>query len=809
MKQKLIFLFFALLPFLGFSQKPTTRDTNNLEQMIDEFLDYHILKEIFQVRRLSNITEGMLVSDGGNLPLGDFANYFYQQTKIGIRIRSYVEKDHLWSNLNKKDYQQSQKEDNGLYLQIDVKLEPQELIESKGYRHKLTIEIKPSLLLEQTKQIPQDRYDAMNAFLRDSIGTEIIGPTRDRLNSAVIGALMILVGAADFPVYATLTPTKGFNSQDKIPNIALQNQYHSVVINSKQQFFPYYSVQSNQSINVDATIKKMLIDTVAKPIRITGSNGFQKELKSSDTASSFSISGMPAGAYTVSANMQSKSFEVPLAGFDLAVYDKQDITVKLIPLGVNKADVTGLSNLLKNLYKQAVIECNTSVDEVFTTDAFKDKLEVGDNSIFSNYSSQMNDIIRDYKKDNPIDKKTYYIFVVPRFSQTAVQGYMPMKRQFGFVALQKTADFTSLILAHELGHGAFCLEHPEKEFGVTLHFNLMSKVMDFPSGGFRQDKLTKYQWDQAHDPPGGMFLFQEEEDVMAIAQAVQCLSAVVVDFTLYYTVTWLSIYFDDAVNTKPGFTDFSTITSNSEFSWTEAGISAGISCGSAILPSFVNPAQAQKFATGMAALGGALAGMSTEAGKQYDLAEARLKNKTGKSAGISDVVKEMSWEPVVVSAGLTAAITATATYIATSPKYTALVTKIKQKLGISDIVKEKQKLIDYVTKKNIFKIGDEIAGIKIERIKQGTNGKYIVIGRNMESRVQVVAKKINAEFWTGFNDKLSVAENVTNNRAWLKSKLSDGYNVIDIGLDPYYTSLGDFNRGAYYSMELFEVFGIK
>ncbi len=515
MKHKLIFIFFSLLPLLGFSQKPTIRDTNNLEQMIDEFLDYHILREIFQVRRLSNITEGMLVSDGGNLPLGDFANYFYQQTKIGIRIRSYVEKDHLWSNLNKKDYQQSQKEDYGLYLQIDVKLEPQELIESKGYRHKLTIEIKPSLLLEQTKQIPQDRYDAMNAFLTDSIGTEIIGPTRDRLNSAVIGALMILVGAADFPVYATLTPVKGFNAKDEIPNIALQNQYHSVVINNKQQILPWYSVKSNQSIDVDATIKKMLIDTVAKPIRIMGSNGFQKELKSTDTASRFSISGMPAGDYTVSANLLNKNFEVPLAGFDLAVYDKQDITIKLIPLGVNKTDVTGLSELLKNLYKQAVIECNTSVDEVFTTDAFKDKLEVGDNSFFSNYSSQMNDIIRDYKKDNPIDKKTYYIFVVPRFSQTAVQGYMPMKRQFGFVALQKTADFTSLILAHELGHGAFCLEHPEKEFGVTLHFNLMSKVMDFPSGGFRQDKLAKYQWDQAHDPPGGMFLFQEEEDVMA------------------------------------------------------------------------------------------------------------------------------------------------------------------------------------------------------------------------------------------------------------------------------------------------------
>jgi hypothetical protein len=109
----------------------------------------------------------------------------------------------------------------------------------------------------------------------------------------------------------------------------------------------------------------------------------------------------------------------------------------------------------------------------------------------------------------------------------------------------------------------------------------------------------------------------------------------------------------------------------------------------------------------------------------------------------------------------------------------------------------------------IFKAGDEIAGIRIERVRQGTNGKYIVIGRSMDTRVTSAARAINAEHWTGFNSALSEAENLANNRAWLRSKLSEGYSGIDIGLDPVYVNRGNFDPGAYYSMELLEVFGIR
>ncbi|MDR2410535.1 MAG: hypothetical protein LBE13_20830 [Bacteroidales bacterium] len=108
-----------------------------------------------------------------------------------------------------------------------------------------------------------------------------------------------------------------------------------------------------------------------------------------------------------------------------------------------------------------------------------------------------------------------------------------------------------------------------------------------------------------------------------------------------------------------------------------------------------------------------------------------------------------------------------------------------------------------------FKIGDEIAGIKIVNIRYGTNGKVAIIGRNMTDRVVPVAEKIGAEHWTGFSDALSETENLANNRTWIRAKLSEGYTVIDIGLDPKYVEIGNLSTGPHYAMELLEVFGIK
>jgi len=49
-------------------------------------------------------------------------------------------------------------------------------------------------------------------------------------------------------------------------------------------------------------------------------------------------------------------------------------------------------------------------------------------------------------------------------------------------------------------------------------------------------------------------------------------------------------------------------------------------------------------------------------------------------------------------------------------------------------------------------------------------------------------------------------------KKWLKGKISEGYTVVDVGLDPgFKTSTGNMSKskGEYYKMETRVVFGTK
>jgi uncharacterized protein RhaS with RHS repeats len=112
-----------------------------------------------------------------------------------------------------------------------------------------------------------------------------------------------------------------------------------------------------------------------------------------------------------------------------------------------------------------------------------------------------------------------------------------------------------------------------------------------------------------------------------------------------------------------------------------------------------------------------------------------------------------------------------------------------------------------------LKVGREILpGSKIRRIRAGTNGKFIVIGRSMK-RVIASAKKIGAEYWDGFDrDNLSDEANLANNRKWIEGKIAEGYSVVDIELDPEYVNKGgkgSKTKEDYYKMETEVAFGTK
>jgi hypothetical protein len=83
-------------------------------------------------------------------------------------------------------------------------------------------------------------------------------------------------------------------------------------------------------------------------------------------------------------------------------------------------------------------------------------------------------------------------------SKSGVSGFMPLKRQFGFVFSQSD-DKKLRTLAHELGHGVFGLQHPFTEYKTTEPTDLL---MDYGTG----TALNHNDWEIMHAP--GLQLYQ-------------------------------------------------------------------------------------------------------------------------------------------------------------------------------------------------------------------------------------------------------------------------------------------------------------
>jgi hypothetical protein len=140
---------------------------------------------------------------------------------------------------------------------------------------------------------------------------------------------------------------------------------------------------------------------------------------------------------------------------------------------------------------------------------------------------------------------------------------------------------------------------------------------------------------------------------------------------------------------------------------------------------------------------------------------------------------------------------------------------------------------------NIFKVGDKLVGIAIKQIKQGTNGKYAIIGRSMGNAEITGVRNVYSELknirkldveifdassltglWKSkFDDAIAEFAQKTNNwtrklsnqellqlkiyklnKEWAQHLVDEGYTIMD---------MGDFNNlgfSAFYAMEKATIF---
>lgn len=200
--------------------------------------------------------------------------------------------------------------------------------------------------------------------------------------------------------------------------------------------------------------------------------------------------------------------EEVLGKLNVASYDEVHGNLVIVP--VNKTefpiDKDVLATKLTEIYKQAIADWRVSLAAPITV-TLGEKFNDGESGALTNYTDDMKKVINAYGK---IQDNTYYIFLVTNSKSGTTLGYMPRSKQAGFVFVDKLNSNTIVnTIAHELGHGAFNLQHTFKEF-PGLAEGSTDNLMDYTSN--TGNALHKYQWDYVHDPQRVIGLFEDDAD---------------------------------------------------------------------------------------------------------------------------------------------------------------------------------------------------------------------------------------------------------------------------------------------------------
>jgi hypothetical protein len=156
---------------------------------------------------------------------------------------------------------------------------------------------------------------------------------------------------------------------------------------------------------------------------------------------------------------------------------------------------------LNSIYGKAGIQFEINTIKIDIAQSWGTSIETGDSDLLNTYTNGQQTITNDFQTQlgSSYKNDTYYVlFTGVPASKSGVLGFMPLKRQFGFVFSQSD-DKKLRTLAHELGHGIFGLQHPFTNYNTTVTTDLL---MDYGTG----TALSHNDWEIMHAP--GLQLYQ-------------------------------------------------------------------------------------------------------------------------------------------------------------------------------------------------------------------------------------------------------------------------------------------------------------
>lgn len=177
---------------------------------------------------------------------------------------------------------------------------------------------------------------------------------------------------------------------------------------------------------------------------------------------------------------------------DLWHLTNKKVNVTLV--SVNNATIPNdAQKQLNAIYEPAGITFEVNTINVSLDNSWGDSIETSDSDLLNTYTPEQQQITANLKTQlgSNYEKDTYYVIYTDAPSNKSnLLGFMPLKRQYGFIFNKNNTVRT---LAHELGHGVFGLQHPFTQYNTST---TTDQLMDYGTGVV----LSHNDWQVLHAP---------------------------------------------------------------------------------------------------------------------------------------------------------------------------------------------------------------------------------------------------------------------------------------------------------------------
>ncbi|WP_047450929.1 polymorphic toxin-type HINT domain-containing protein [Alistipes sp. ZOR0009] len=323
----------------------------------------------------------------------------------------------------------------------------------------------------------------------------------------------------------------GFDDPNGLGGQVWKEKYDEITVGGSKKMVPAKMVAAGSTDVVSVSLKGDAASSDLKDLSFVTSTGMRYTASPSTQKDRLDLTvmgGADASRQELTAWMKKGDSTYAVGRLSIDAYAKKSLRVVLVPVGdVGSAHTAQVATEVARIYRQAGVEVSvTDVPKLPMPEGVSDALKV-DKSLMSCYSAGMRSIRSAFTKSETYRKlgtsNVYYLFLVSlpmngEDENAPFDGYMPYGKPFGFVrSAGMGASELAWTIAHELGHGAFQLQHVWLEPGYdTYTKNLM--------GYSKTGELFRWQWEHIHHPVPHNNFGADEEDLGATKSLVYYLA---------------------------------------------------------------------------------------------------------------------------------------------------------------------------------------------------------------------------------------------------------------------------------------------